>query len=370
MGAAQSVGADVLSRNHDGREWAPIAIGTGEERGSVDFVVVPAGQVRVQLTITGGGPTDLSTSVVPGALSPVTLGVGPGGGRGPSNTITFVPAEQTLGAAVIQNPILNVTSSGAFFALPYSIDPGNWIAVARPGTSGALFHFTISPGDADVPVNLPMARLSRVAGRVTFEGTLRPPSPATVTVDVRGAGPDAPIQPRVLAPAPVTPKADGTFDIANVIGTIELQATTPAGWTLKAFRYNGRDLLDDPLVLKSGEDVTGVQVVLSDQVATLAGITADSSGQPVAGCAVAVFPDEPAPRFSSRRMRLTRADQTGHFRVPDVPSGSYLAVAAADIDASIWLTPEFLDRLRVRATPLTLSDREQKTVTLACDGAR
>ena len=169
---------------------------------------------------------------------------------------------------------------------------------------------------------------------------------------------------------PVTPKADGTFDIADVMGTIELQATTPPGWTLKAVRYNGRDLLDDPLALKSGEDVAGVQVVLSDQVATLSGVTADAAGQPVAGCAVAVFPDEPAPRFTPRRMRLARADQTGRFRVADVPSGSYLAVAATDIDASIWLTPEFLERLRAGATAVTLGDREQKMVTLSCESPR
>ena len=355
----------------------PIAIGAGEERGSVDFVVVPGGQPRLQLTVTGGmasDPGSISNSFNQPGNRIIIGGVGVvtgGRGGGPPNTITFVPADQTLGAAVVQNPTLNVAPNGGFgLAYPSNLDPGNWIAVSHQASIGALFRFTVSPGDTEVPISLALAPMSRVSGRVIFEGTRQPQAASSVQVDVHGAGPDAALQSRTLTRSPVTPKADGTFDIADVMGTIVLEATTPPGWTLKALRYNGRDLLDDPLVLKSGEDVAGIQVVLSDQVATLSGITADSSGQPVAGCPVAVFPAEATARFSSRRMRLVRADQAGRFRVLDVPSGSYFAVAATDIDASVWLTPEFLDRLRPRATPLTLSDREQKTIALPCVSAQ
>jgi carboxypeptidase family protein len=362
----------------------PVAIGTGEERGSVDFVVVPGGQPRLQMTITGGLASD-SLRAAPaattadsvrlngnGIFNGVGVSVSTGGrGGGPFNTVTIVSADQTLGAAVEQSPTLNFPSSAGNLNIVVSLnlDPGNWIAVSHQASLGALLHFAVSPGDTDVPVNLALAPMSRISGRVVFEGTSRPPAATSVQVDVHGAGPDAALQSRTLTRAPVTPKADGTFDIADVIGTIVFGVAPLAGWTLKAVRYNGRDLLDDPLALKSGEDVAGVQVVLSDQVATLSGVAADSSGQPIAGCAVAVFPGEASPRFNSRRMRLARADQTGRFRLAAIPSGSYLAVAATDIDASIWLTPEFLERLRAGATPLTLDDREQKTITLSCTGA-
>ena len=359
----------------------PIAIVEGEERGSVDFVVVPGGQARLQITVTGGEPTDLGGPALGDSLRQtggnliITGGVGAnfGPGRGgPPNSIAFVPADQTIGAAVGQTPTLNVMSNGNILGLTYpaNLDPGNWIAVSHQGSAGALLHFTLSPGDTDVPINMALAPLSRVSGFVTFEGTLKPPPFSSMQVDVHGAGPDAALPSQLLTRGPVTPKADGTFDIADVMGTIVLGVAPPPGWTLKGVRYNGRDLLDDPLVLKGGENVAGVQVVLSDQVATLSGLAVDANGQSVAGCTVAVFPAEPAPRFTSRRMRLARADQTGRFRVLDVPSGSYFAVAATDIDASVWLTSEFLDRLRARATQVTLGDREQKTIALPCEGAR
>jgi hypothetical protein len=371
----------------------PMAITTGEERGNVDLVVLPAAQAMLRLSITGGtastpaGVTaaqlQANAAVLSGSQLGITFGNVARAGGGTPIVITLVPADQTLGALVERSRSLDIVSNGDISDQPFpsNIEPGNWIAIARQGVKSALRHFSLSPGDTDVPLNLALAPQSRVSGHVIFEGTSRAPSAASVKVDVHGAGPDAAIQPRVLTSGPVTPKADGTFEIVDVMGTVVLGADTLPGWTLKAVRYDGRDLLDDPLALKAGVDVAGVQVVLSDQVATLSGAAADSSGQPVSGCMVAVFPAETpdgaggprsnaAPRFNLRRMRLVRADQTGSFRVADLPSGSYFAAAATDIDASVWLTPEFLDRLRAVATAVTLGDREQKAISLLCGGAR
>jgi hypothetical protein len=374
----------------------PLAIVTGEERSGVDFAVVGSSPSMLFLSVSGGGTFEqsanaaaladnmrrLTTAAAASPGSSIVMPAGPGGPvvPPPPVTVTFVPADTTLGAAMEGNTQVRVGSGFGSYAMPVPsrVGPGNWLAVARQDRSGAIVQFTVSQGDSNVPLNIALAPQSRVSGRVVFEGTTRAPAPASVKVDVHGAGPDAAIQPRVLTSGPVTPKADGTFDIADVMGTIVLGADAPPGWTLKAVRYDGRDLLDYPLVLKGGVDVNGVEVVLSDQVATLSGATADSSGQPVSSCMVAVFPaataevagGNAAPRFNARRMRLVRADQTGRFAITDLPSGSYFAAAATDIDASVWLTPEFLDRLRAGATAMTLGDREQKTVSLSCEGAR
>lgn len=322
----------------------PIALGVGEERGAVDFRVVQGLQPSVHLNMSG------ITALA-------------------SNVVTFISAEASAGAALLQNQAVNFTSSrgGTLEVIaPSRLDPGEWIVLARQGSNGAIVHMMISGTDPDVSADFGLASGSRVAGRVVFEGIRPRPPLSDVRVDVHGAGPDAAIPSRTLTRAPVTPKADGAFDIADLFGAIELQATAPPGWTLKAIRYGDRDLLDDPIVLTSGEDIRGVQLVLTDQVATIVGSTVDGAGRPMPGCSVAVFPDARTFRFNPRRMRLQRASQNGQFAVSDLPSGSYLMTAALNIDASIWLTPDAMDELRSRATSLVLSDRERKTMTLPC----
>jgi hypothetical protein len=155
----------------------------------------------------------------------------------------------------------------------------------------------------------------------------------------------------------------------DLFGTIDLDALAPTGWTLKAVMYRGRDLLDEGLALKGGENISGVEVILSDQVGAITGTVALASGAPAAGCTIALFPDEPITRFNSRRMRLARADQHGAFRVGSLPSGAYRAAASFDIDASAWLTEDSLDRLRAVSTPIALGSRDQASTTLVCAAA-
>ena len=69
-------------------------------------------------------------------------------------------------------------------------------------------------------------------------------------------------------------------------------------------------------------------------------------------------------------MRLLRADSNGRFTAPDLLAGTYLAVAAADIDAAIWQTTDYLNRLRPAATRLTLAGGENRDVSLACASVR
>src|SRR5207249_10793492 len=153
---------------------------------------------------------------------------------------------------------------------------------------------------------------ARIAGHVLFDGSSAPPALASVRLGVRGVGPDAAVPPPGLSGGPVAVKADGSFEMSGVVGTIELQPASPLrGWTLRAVRYGDRDLLDEPLTLSGAEDISGVQVSFTDQVADLSGTTVDSEGRPSPGCTVAVFSDDVRTRFGPRRARLLRADQNG-----------------------------------------------------------
>jgi hypothetical protein len=273
--------------------------------------------------------------------------------------------EASPGTRTITFPAGLGTGSPFEMVMAATLEPGEWIAFARAGSVGSVAHVSLPPGE-DVTVPISLVPGSRVAGRVRFDGARRPAPMANVRIDVSGAGPDAALTGRQLLRAPVTPKTDGTFDIPDLFGTIEMRPVVPAGWTLQAIQYGDRDLLDAPLALQSGEDVTGVQVVFSDQVAAITGDAVGADGTAVPGCTIAVFPAGGNLRFSARRMRLARADQTGHFAVRDLPTGEYFAAAAFDVDASVWLTTDVLDRLRLHAIAVPLGDREQRAVRLPC----
>jgi len=294
-------------------------------------------------------------------------GIGP---RLPNTTVSFFSIDRngsgTRGGPMVQG----ITSTATSFTLPGTpyLDPGDWILVARQGSNSALAHVQLSSGD-DTSLMLELKPGARLSGRVVFEGRRSAPPMSDVRLDVQGAGPEAGLTARIYSPRPITPSADGVFAIPDLFGTIELGATPPPGWTLKSVVVAGHDILGDPLTLESGRNVSGVQIVFSDEVASVLGTTTARAGVPAPACEVALFPDDPIFHYNARRIRRVRADQNGRFRILDVPSGRYFAAAVPDIDGSTWLTSDVLDQLRYRATAITLGDREQKVVSLTCASA-
>jgi hypothetical protein len=316
----------------------PVALGAGEERAAVDFVLVPSRPAKLTLSLTdaaGAPATGMINLFLPGDTPGSVLA-----NRG----VPLSPA----------NPKMTPT-----------LEPGEWVAVAL-GNARSIARVKLSSGE-EASLALTLGSGARIAGRVVFDGSSAPPALASVRLGVRGVGPDAAVPPPGLSGGPVAVKADGSFEMSGVVGTIELQPASPLrGWTLRAVRYGDRDLLDEPLTLSGGEDISGVQVFFTDQVADLSGTTVDSEGRPSPGCTVAVFSDDGRMRFGPRRARLLRADQNGRFSVSDLPEGSYLAAATPEVDAAVWLTADYLSRLQTLATRVSMTGREKKTITLRC----
>jgi hypothetical protein len=316
----------------------PIMLGAGEERPGIDLVLTSARSATLTLSLadaTGAPATGLINLFLPGDA--------------PGSILTNRGVPLSPG-----NPKMTPT-----------LEPGEWVAVAL-SSARALAHVRVSSGE-EASLQMTLGPGARIAGRVVFEGSSAPPTLTSVRLGVRGAGADTAIPAPGLSNGPAAVNADGTFEITGVIGTIELQPASPLrGWTLRSVRYGDRDLLDDPLTLSGGEDVSGVQVVFTDQIAELSGTTLDAQGRPFPGCAAAMFPADDRVRSATRRMRLVRTDQNGRFSVADLPSGSYLVAATPDVDAAIWRTLDSLGRLQTIAVPVTLTGREKQTLSLVC----
>ena len=142
-------------------------------------------------------------------------------------------------------------------------------------------------------------------------------------------------------------KDDWTFSVTGLSGPARLRVTLPDGWILRAAMHEGRDIADTPIDTKGGANVSGVQLILSNHVASVTGQVTDDNGAPLADGTVIVFPTDPRNWFeNSRFVRTTRPDQRGRYQMKDIPPGDYFAVAIDYVEDGIWNDPDYLDSIR------------------------
>ena len=124
---------------------------------------------------------------------------------------------------------------------------------------------------------------------------------------------------------------DWSFSVVSVFGAARVRAIVPEGWTVKAILHDGRDIADTPIEMKSGETMSGVQVIVSNRVTTISGQLLDDKGAPLVDGTVIVFADD-ASKWSddSRWVRAVRPDQQGRYQIKDC--------RRATISRSRWIT--------------------------------
>ena len=158
---------------------------------------------------------------------------------------------------------------------------------------------------------------------------------------------------------------DWTFFVSGVVGAARLRIGVPERWVVKAVLHGGRDVADVPLDLKSGEEIGGVQVVVTDRAAVLSGELFDSSRKRATDGTVLLFAADTANWYEgSRRVRVTRPDQQGRYRIPGVLPGEYLAVALDSVEEGLWNDPEFLESMRPHTQKVVIRDPSPVTLPL------
>jgi hypothetical protein len=159
---------------------------------------------------------------------------------------------------------------------------------------------------------------------------------------------------------------DWTFETRAHEGPLLIRgAKLPEGWVLKAVLHDGADVTDTGIDIKAGGRIDGVQLVLSNRIATVTGAVVDDRGRQARDYAVVVFPVD-AERWgpSSRHLFAARATQQGRFEISKLPAGQYLAAAVASLEDGQHTDPEYLAGLRSVATPFDLGEGERKLLTL------
>ena len=158
---------------------------------------------------------------------------------------------------------------------------------------------------------------------------------------------------------------DWTFSVRAVVGPARLRIAVPDGWMVKAVMDGDRDITDSTIEMKSGEALSGVQVMLSDRVTTVTGQLLDARRAPLGDGTVIVFASEPHTwSEGSRFVRAVRPDQQGQYEIRGLPPGSYLAVAIDYVEEGTWNDPEYLASIRRHAQKLTLREGESRALVL------
>jgi Carboxypeptidase regulatory-like domain len=270
-----------------------------------------------------------------------------------------------------------------------NVPPGSYKLVAQTtrdtqtsrGTVLELATQMVTLDGADVAnLSLTTSMGWSIAGTVTDENGAPPDaSPSRFGVVARLVDPDAGAGPGGAPPPPPPPGAGGsgaipdsgrvredwTFGVVSVFGAARVRAVAPEGWTVKAILHDGRDIADTPIEMKSGEVLTGVQVVVSNRVTTISGQLVDDKGAPLQDGTVIVFADEPSKWWDdSRWVRAVRPDQQGRYQIQGLPPGDYLAVAVDYVEDGIWNDADYLESIRRLGQRVTLGEAATRSLAL------
>ena len=132
-------------------------------------------------------------------------------------------------------------------------------------------------------------------------------------------------------------------------------------WLVKSVLAGGRDVHDSGINVNGG--IVFLDVVASANGAVVDGIVGDSRGGPVANAVVVAVPEA---RLRGRvdRYRQTVTDQSGHFSLRGMRSGSYTLFAWESVEGQAYYNPEFLKGYEGQGSAIRVSEGERKTTPL------
>jgi hypothetical protein len=160
---------------------------------------------------------------------------------------------------------------------------------------------------------------------------------------------------------------DLSFEISAAAGRsrINWMNLTP-GWSIRAIRIGNVDVTDDDIDVKAGENITGVDIELTNKTATISGSVTVAGGGAAKDYTVIVFAaDSKRWTPSSRYLRIAQPDRDGRFKVTGLAPADYSVIAIDRLEVpGHWTDPEFLQRISPNANAVTLMEGETRTVDL------
>ena len=230
-----------------------------------------------------------------------------------------------------------------------------------PDTETAMAKVTVADEDI-TDLQLVTSKPVSVAGRVIVDPAAAQSLPASLFVTA------FPMDgPNFGGLTPGRMADDYTFELKTSPGRARISLSNPpAGWSIRAVRLNGADVIDSGIEFKPNQNVRGLEVELTNKVSVVAGLVTTGRGEASRDYTAIAFPQD-SDRWkdtNSRYIRTGRPDQDGRFKISGLPSGDYLLIAVDHINPGESSDPEFLERVRTKATRFSLSEGETKSIDL------
>jgi hypothetical protein len=339
-----------------------VTLGVSEERQAIDVSLQLVPLTRVSGVVTGAAGTAGSVLVV---LTPTGTPVPPPGPRtarlGPDGRFSFSavsPGSYTVMAFTLPDVAAKLAADKLATAFaksqPEPDVPSSW----------ASFDVVVD-GRPMAPVVLGLQTDLAVSGHFTLSGSSPPPDFSRMRVLLSAASSASPE--RSVPVPPAAADATGRFSVAGLVpGHYRLSVAGAAGpWSVASAVIGGRDVCDVPLEVRSGNDLGGLVVTLTDRSTWLLGTLQDASGRVTSDFTVVVFPSDAASWLpQARRVQATRPSTDGHYGFRGLPPGDYLLAVVPDVEPGQWYDPNWLRQVLPSAVSIRLADGQRRTQDL------
>ena len=327
-----------------------VTLMAGQELSDVVFVLKPIKAARVSGTVLGADG------------KPMTPG-------------TVIVAQTNAGFGMSMAGMTQIRPDGSFIVT--GLAPGTYMLrtqrMGPPGEGPETGMATVTITGDDVPnVVMIAAKPSILTGRIVVDPSALASLPPVLMIGVQPAE-------FIGIPAPPPPPArvadDFTFETKSPPGRMRVtlggMGPPPAGWAVRAVRVNGVDVTDAGIEIQPAEDVTGVELELTNKLTVVSGVVTNSRGEPAKDYTAIVFSQDTAKWTGATRYQATgRPDQEGRFKISAVPPGEYYVAAVDRVEPGQWTDPDFLETIRASATSISLDEGETKTLALRLNTIR
>jgi len=216
-------------------------------------------------------------------------------------------------------------------------------------------------GDDIADLHLVGAKPSVASGRIVFDpgaattlpaGTMLIPMPVESGVMMMGMSPG-----RV--------GDDGAFEFKAAPGRFRVNINGAPGWQVRSVRINGTDVTDAGIEFKPNEDVSGIEVEITNKLTTITGLVTNARGETLKEYTTIAFAqDKEKWKIMGRYLSIGRPDQDGRFKISGLAPAEYYIIALDSAQSSQLTDPEFLESVRTKASTLVLREGESRTVDL------